>query len=58
MAPLESGNSRNVIGNNIREMEKAGHPANQSIAASLKKAGKSKYTGKNAAKHLRKKATK
>lgn len=52
--PLASGSSRAVIGNNIREMEK-NHPRDQSIAAALNKAGKKKLTGKNGAKHFRKK---
>lgn len=56
--PLESGKSRSVIGSNISEMEKSGHPANQSIAAALRKAGKLKLTGKNGAKHFRKKVSK
>lgn len=54
--PLSSG--RENIGRNISEMEKSGHPANQSIAAALRKAGKSKLTGKNGAKHFRKKVSK
>lgn len=56
--PLEPGSSRAVVGNNIREMEKSGHPPNQSIAAALRNAGKSKLTGKNGAKHFRKKVSK
>jgi len=39
--PLESGSSREVIGHNIKEMEKSGHPKKQAIAASLHNAGKS-----------------
>ncbi len=54
---LESGTSREVIGRNIKEMEK-NHPRDQAIAAALTKAGRSKYTGKNGAKHFRKKVTK
>jgi len=43
--PLEKGSSREVIGHNIKEMEAAGHPKDQAIAASLKEAGKSnKYS--------------
>jgi hypothetical protein len=56
--PLESGSSRAVIGGNISEMIRAGHPRDQAIAAAMNKAGKSKMTGKNGAKHYRKKVTK
>jgi len=38
--PLEPGKSRKVIGRNIAEMEEAGHPAKQAIAASLNNARK------------------
>lgn len=37
--PLKSGKSRAVIGSNIREMEAAGHPHKQAVAASLREAG-------------------
>lgn len=37
--PLIGGKSRKVIGENIREMQAAGHPHDQSVAASLRKAG-------------------
>lgn len=37
--PLQSGSSKEVIHNNIHEMVKAGHPINQAIAASYRKAG-------------------
>lgn len=40
--PLKSGSSRKTIAQNIREMVKAGHPRDQAVAASLKKAGKAK----------------
>lgn len=44
--PLLSGKKN--IGNNIKEMEKAGHPHNQSVAAALNKAyGKKKSKKKN-----------
>lgn len=56
--PLKSGKSRATISTNISEMMKSGHPQDQAIAASLRKAGKSKLTGKNGAKHHRKRATK
>ncbi len=39
--PLKKGKSRKVIGENIKEMETAGHPKNQSIAAALNEARKS-----------------
>ena len=37
--PLRAGSSRRVIGTNISEMEAAGHPRDQSVAAALRKAG-------------------
>lgn len=40
--PLKKGSSKEVIGKNIKEMEKAGHSKAQSIAAALNNAGKSK----------------
>jgi hypothetical protein len=33
--PLAKGKSKAVISKNIREMEEAGHPHNQSVAAAL-----------------------
>jgi hypothetical protein len=39
--PLKKGSSRKVIGKNIKEMEAAGYPKNQAIAASLNQARKS-----------------
>lgn len=39
--PLLKGKSKAVIGKNIKEMELAGHPRNQAIAASLNEARKS-----------------
>jgi len=39
--PLKSGKSQRIISNNIREMEKSGHPPKQAIAASLNEAKKS-----------------
>jgi hypothetical protein len=38
--PLTPGKSEAVIGHNISEMEKSGHPAKQAIAASLENARK------------------
>jgi hypothetical protein len=40
--PLKSGKSQKVVSSNIKEMVKAGHPQKQAVAASLKKAGKSR----------------
>lgn len=41
--PLKAGKSQQVIGHNIREMVKAGHPRAQAVAAALSKArGKKK----------------
>jgi hypothetical protein len=56
--PLESGKSRSVTSRNIAEMIRSGHPKDQAVAAAMRKAGKSKMTGKNGAKHFRKKVTK
>ena len=39
--PLIKGKSRKVIGKNIEEMEAAGHPRKQAIAASLNEARQS-----------------
>lgn len=39
--PLKGGKSKSVIGSNIREMIKSGHPQKQAVAASLDKARKS-----------------
>jgi hypothetical protein len=41
--PLTPGKSKKVIGKNIAEMEKSGHPRKQAIAASLSNARKSGY---------------
>jgi len=40
--PLKSGKSQKVVSSNIKEMVKTGHPQKQAVAASLKKAGKSR----------------
>lgn len=40
--PLHKGRSRAVVGENIAEMEDAGHPRKQAIAAALRSAGKSR----------------
>lgn len=39
--PLKKGTSKKTIGSNIKEMEKAGYPKKQAIAASLSEAKKS-----------------
>ncbi len=41
--PLKSGKSEKVISENIREMDKAGHPHRQSVAAAMHNADKSGY---------------
>lgn len=40
--PLKKGSSKKVVSQNIREMLKAGHPHNQSVAAAMRMAGKKK----------------
>lgn len=40
--PLEKGSSQKTISKNIKEMQKAGHPHNQAVAAAMRQAGKSK----------------
>lgn len=40
--PLKKGKSQKTISHNIREMEKAGHPHNQAVAAAMHQAGKKK----------------
>ena len=39
--PLHKGKSKEVIGENIKEMEESGHPKDQAVAASLNKARES-----------------
>lgn len=39
--PLKKGKSKKIIGENIAEMERAGHPRKQAIAASLNEARES-----------------
>jgi hypothetical protein len=39
--PLSKGKSKKIIGKNISEMEKSGHPKKQSIAAALNEARRS-----------------
>ena len=43
--PLKQGYSQKTISSNIAEMMRAGHPQNQSIAAALSTARKSRATG-------------
>lgn len=38
--PLLKGSSQEIIGQNIAEMRKAGHPEDQAIAAAYRMAGK------------------
>jgi hypothetical protein len=45
--PLAKGKSQKTISHNIREMIKAGHSQEQAVAASMKKAGKSKRKRKD-----------
>lgn len=44
--PLKKGSSKAVISKNIKEMQDAGHPHDQSVAAALRSAGKSKKSSK------------
>jgi ribosomal protein L12E/L44/L45/RPP1/RPP2 len=39
--PLQKGKSKKVIGKNIKEMVKSGHPQKQAVAAALSTARKS-----------------
>lgn len=40
--PLEKGSSQEVVSKNISEVEKAGHPHEQAVAAAMHEAGLSK----------------
>jgi hypothetical protein len=40
--PLKKGKSNAVVSENIREMMQSGHPQNQSVAAALSNAGRSR----------------
>ncbi len=42
--PLKKGKSEETIRENIKEMIKAGYPQKQAVAASLRSAGKSKFS--------------
>lgn len=51
--PLKPGSGEKTIGHNIKEMEAAGHPKDQAIAASLNNAGKSKKKIKKSAEFMK-----
>lgn len=40
--PLKKGKSQKTISRNIREMQAAGHPHKQAVAAAMRTAGKRK----------------
>lgn len=40
--PLAKGTSSKTVGKNIKEMEKAGHPHDQAVAAALRQQRESK----------------
>lgn len=40
--PLKSGKSRTILGDNIKELQKAGYGPEQSVAIAMDKAGKRK----------------
>ncbi len=44
--PLKKGSSRATVSGNIKEMMDAGHPQDQSVAASLRSARKSKRSSR------------
>ncbi|MGH8266647.1 MAG: hypothetical protein ACRETH_06205 [Steroidobacteraceae bacterium] len=46
--PLEAGSSQTVISRNIGEMQKAGHPHDQAVAAALRNAGKKRKRPRSA----------
>ena len=46
--PLMQGSSPDVISSNIREMRRAGHPEDQSVAAAYRMAGKGRVGKKKA----------
>lgn len=45
--PLKKGSSRKTIGDNIREMRKAGRPHKQAVAAAMRTAGKKRKRSKS-----------
>lgn len=44
--PLKSGKSKKTVSSNIKEMMASGYPQKQAVAASLRKAGKSRKSAK------------
>ena len=53
--PLAKGSSKAVVSRNIREMMASGHPRDQSIAAAMRSAGKSRTGGSGMKSHMMKK---
>jgi hypothetical protein len=45
--PLKPGSDKETVSKNIKEMQDAGHPHDQSVAAALENARKSGGGGKN-----------
>ncbi len=52
--PLEAGRSDATVSRNISEMVRAGHPRNQAIAASYRKAGRGRVGKRKKRRHRRK----
>ena len=51
--PLLKGNTRSVIGANIKELKRSGRTKDQAIAISLSKAGKVVHKDRNPAKPVK-----